>query len=122
MRKILLQDLTHVIRRKRLLSIQEVLEKDGYIYTAERKVIFRIKEQRFFKNGHMANRWVLNKIKDPKDPKRLSLLRVCNKQKCESFWRSKLAGRLYVMHNNTVLTVPFLQIFKMIIKQGQLNV
>lgn len=122
MRKLLLQDITAIKRKKRLLSIQEVFEQGGYVYTAERKVIFRVKESHSFKDGQMANKWVLKKIKDSNEPKRLSLLRVCNKGNCESLWRSKLAGRLYIMRNNTVLAVSFLQVFKVVIKQGELTV
>lgn len=117
MRKVLLQDLTAVKSKKRLLAILEAFEENGYIYTAEKKIIFRIKESHSFKDGQTASNWVVTKMKDPNEPKRLALLRVCNNLKHESLWRSKLAGRLYIMHNNTVLTVAFIQILRMGIKQ-----
>lgn len=102
--------------------MQEVFEKDGYIYTAERKAIFMVKEQRSFKDGHLAGQWILDRINDPDDPKQVSILRVCNKHDGDNLWRSRLTGRLYVMRNNTVLTIAFLQIFKLTITQGQLSV
>lgn len=119
MRRLLLKDLTAIKRKKRLLSISEAFEQDGYIYTAEKKIIFRIKEERSFKDEQTAGNWVTERIKDPDEPKRLALLRVCNQQRQESFWRSKMAGRLYIMRANAVVTVAFIQVLEMGIKHGE---
>ena len=113
MREVVFQELVKKKGKKRSLCIQESFSRGKYLYISERKAFFRLKEIHPYNAEAMADLYkYCNPIEEDRS-RNLSLLRVYNKKTGENFWQSKITGTLYVVHKDAVLTVSFMQVFKM---------
>ncbi|NQT95914.1 MAG: hypothetical protein HQ572_05630 [Candidatus Omnitrophica bacterium] len=112
MREIVFEDLTRKQRNKRALAMHETLDRDGYLYTADRKTIFKLKGIRSFDDSADANKWICKQLSDQNASRRLSLLKVCNEEKDENLWQSKLIDTLYILRGNFVFSIAFFQMIR----------
>lgn len=112
MREIVFQELIKRKGTKRFLCIQERFSRGRYLYTSERKAFFKLKEIHPYNAKAMAGLHKYCKSTEEDASRNLSLLRVCNKKTGENFWQSKITGTLYLVHDDAILTVSFMQVFK----------
>lgn len=120
MKKVVFKNRLKKERKKRSVSINEVFDRGRYHYALERRLIFRLKEIRTFEDTKGAAKWIDKRLLDDTDTRRLWLLSVCNKNRGQKLWQSKLSDKIYIMHNKVVLTVLFLQVVKVAVQKRSL--
>ena len=108
MREIIFNDYTTTKKQKRLLFIHESFSYADYVFVAERKTIFKMREVYSFDDIAEANKWVCQRLQDSANTGGLSVLRVCNKDKGENLWERRQTGLIYIVRKGKVLAVSFL--------------
>ena len=117
--EVVFQDQIAKARKRRYLTLHESFARNGYQYIAERKTIYRLKEVNAFKDTGIANEWLCDKLNTISNSTELSVLSIYNTNKSESLLESKLSGLLYIMRSSTILTISFLQRFRVTVYRNK---
>lgn len=108
MKEIIFNDHTATKKQKRSLSIHESFSHADYVFEAERKTIFKMREVYSFDEIAEANKWVCQRLQASVKTGGLSVLRVCNHDKGENLWERRQTGLIYIVRKGKVLAISFL--------------
>ncbi|MFH1867477.1 MAG: hypothetical protein ABH843_00775 [Candidatus Omnitrophota bacterium] len=108
MRQIIFNDNIAKRRHKRHLSIQESFTQNDYVFESEREAFFKIREVFSYNSIDEANSWICNKMQNVDISRGLSVLRVFNRKKRESYWERRQTGSFYIVRNGSVISITFL--------------
>ena len=113
MREILYKNLTGSNNKRRDLSIREVITRDDFMATIERKCIYFVREKVYIEDpNNLDSLKVLKKSKDVWKKRHFHILRKHNVQTGEDKLTCKVAGTFYAIVEHYVFCIAFVHSFK----------
>jgi len=116
MREVLFRDTVEKERRKRFILVHEEFRQNRVDYKTDTKVIFRLKDVHAFNDELSAQQWINNRCLSQDSSRKLSILRIHDRKLGKELWQSKMIGTLYVVQGSVVLTVLFMQVYRLTAK------
>jgi hypothetical protein len=113
MREVIFKHLTSVESRKKNILLKEVFEKDGVIANTERRCFYFIKDIRHLEGDKDLQEWLNAQEAGNSLAKRhFFIMKEHNDAMGADKVICKVAGTFYVIVDNNVYTIAFLQSFK----------
>ena len=113
MREILYKNLTGSDNKRRDLCIREVITREDFMATIERRCIYFVREKVYIEDpNNLDSLKVLKKSKDVWKKKHFHILRKHDTQTGEDKLTCKVAGTFYAIVGHYVFCIAFVHSFK----------
>jgi len=119
MRELIFKNLTIPSSKKRNVSMEEIVEKDGLLSSTKKQSTYFLKEIHRVKSKEELGEWINKRKKDPSSNKKFfHILREYSDKDHEDKLMCKMRGSFYVISGSNVLNIVFVHTIKIRINKN----
>ena len=120
MRELIFKNLTAPASKKRDISIEDIVERNGLVSSTKKRSIYFVRGTRHIKSKEELNKWINKKKKDPVlNKKFFHILRKYSDKTKEDKLICKVRGSFYVIANESVYNIVFVHAIKIKIHKAE---
>ncbi len=112
MRDILYKNLTSIDHHRRDVFLSEAFEQDGVTTRTEKHFIYNIRDHALLNKPENLGLWVKKHVEHVPRLKDLSVLKSYDSKSGEERFEVRIIGELYILREQDIFSIDFLQIFK----------
>ncbi|NQU95251.1 MAG: hypothetical protein HQ549_03340 [Candidatus Omnitrophica bacterium] len=120
MRELIFKNLTAIPSKKRDISLEEIVHRNGIISTTKKRSMYFVREIHKVKSKKELAEWIhIRKKNGAKDKKFFHILRKCSSAKKEDKLICKMRGTFYIVADVSIYNIVFVHTIKINIKNEE---
>lgn len=120
MRELIFRNLTKTAAKKRDISMEEVVEKNGVVSSTEKRSMYFVRDVRHMKSSDELHRWVARRKQNPSlDKKFFHILRKYSVKDKEDKLICKMRGSMYIISDQDLYNIVFIHTLKIRIHKSK---